>query len=102
MASSRGTSNGPDWKDVHQALLNLERFAGQKITLSIRSAGLDGAQYLVLEARTEPQVGSDGEVMPSAYVSATMRSLNVRTLSAAFLNLLHKADAQLWPENTAD
>ena len=102
MASSRGTLNGPDWRDVHQALLNLEKFSGQRIILSIHSAGLDGAQYLVLEAKTLPGVGKDGEVLPSAFVSATMRSLNVTTLSAAFLNLLHKADAQLWGGNTAD
>ena len=100
MASSRLTSNGPDWRDVHQGLINLERLCGQRITLSIHSAGLDGAQYLVLEAKTEVGVGKDGEVLPSAFVSATMRSLNVTTLSAAFLNLLHKVDAQLWQEDT--
>lgn len=78
--------------DVHQALINQELFYGTKIHLCIHSAGLDGVSYLVLEARTEPSIGSSGEVKRSVCVNATMRALNVKTLSAAFLNLLMRLD----------
>lgn len=92
LASSRGTSNGPDWKDVHQTLLNYELLYGTKIHLCLHSAGLDGVEYLVLEAKTEPYLSTNGEVSRSVCVNATMRSLNVKTLSAAFMNLLFRLD----------
>lgn len=92
MASSRGTSNGPDWQDVHQALMNQELFYGQKITLCLHSVTSQGVGYLVLEARTEPEVSTSGVVKRSVCVNATMRSLNVKTLSAAFTNLLYQLD----------
>lgn len=92
LASSRGTSNGPDWKDVHQALVNAEHWYGQPITLCIHSAGLHGAKYLVMEARAQAEVGSNGEVLRSVCVNATMSALNVKTLSSAFLNLLLRLD----------
>ena len=95
MASSRGTSNGPDWKDVTQALVNYERFWGCQITLSIHLDGSNDVRVMMLEARADPTNNSNSGLLHSVLVSASMRSLNAVTLSAAILNVLHKLDREV-------
>lgn len=92
MAVSRDSSNGPDWKDLHQALCNIELFNQCQISLCIHNRGSDGAKYLILEARARELPERSGEVWRSASVVASMKQLNARTLSAAFLNLLNRLD----------
>lgn len=99
MAVNRDTSNGPDWKDVHLALCNAELFSNTKITLCIHNSGQSGTQYLVLEARAEGEDGPRPVAKRLVLVQSTMRQLNVKTLSAAFLNLLHQLDRKLYSES---
>lgn len=95
LASSRDTSNGPDWKDVTQALVNYERFWQCQITLSIHLDGSDGVRIMMLEARADPTNDTNSGLLHSVLVSASMRSLNAVTLSAAILNVLHKLDREV-------
>jgi hypothetical protein len=98
LATSRDTSNGPDWRDVHQALANLELFAACKITLCIHNGGSSDASYLILEAKAEKDHAGWTDRPRSVYVQSTMRQLNVKTLSAAFLNLLHQLDTAVYKQ----
>lgn len=95
MAQSRRSSNGPDWKDVTQALVNFEEFWDCSITLSIRADGSPGAKFLMLEGKAEPRNSTVGVVLHSVCVSTSMRQLNAGSLSAAMLNLLHKLDREV-------
>lgn len=95
MALSRGTSNGPDWRDVTQAIVNYELLWQCRITLSIHLDGSDGVRYLMVEAKAEFNLESSGVPLHSVCVTSTMRQLNVQTLSAAMLNLLHKLDREI-------
>jgi len=95
LASSRGTSNGPDWKDVTQALVNYELLWQCRITLSILLDGSDGVSYLMVEGKAEFKEWETGGVLHSVCVSSTMRQLNATTLSAAMLHLLHKLDREI-------
>lgn len=95
LASSRGTSNGPDWKDVTQALVGYEHFWQSKIILSIQLSGESGVKVLMLEGKVTPREEGESARFKSVYLSVLMRGLNATTLSAAFLNLLHRLDREV-------
>lgn len=95
MASSRGTSNGPDWKDVTQAIINYELLWQCRITLSIHVDGLPEEQFLMLEGVAVPMEEAGGAPLHSACVSSTMKQLNATSLSAAAIHLLHKLDREI-------
>lgn len=95
MASSRGTSNGPDWKDVTQAIINYELLWQCKIILNTHVDGLPGEQFLMLEAIAIPVEKVSGVPLHLVSVSSTMKQLNAASLSAATLHLLHKLDREV-------
>ena len=95
LASSRDTSNGPDWKDVTQAIINYELLWGCRICLNIHVDGFHGRQFLLVEGMAVQTPDSPGGLLHSVSVSASMRSLNVTTLEAAFLAVLHKLDREV-------
>lgn len=92
MASSRGSSNGVDWRDVATQWLAFEEINQVQLNLRMCSGGehVSPDLCLVLEATAR---GLEVGAAPSlASTSVRVSSLNVRTMEAAFSYLLYQID----------
>jgi len=96
LASSRGTQNGPDWKDVVVFLLELERDAQCKVEVTLTPTGTPGRPGLDLLAQalavdTDQQVV---RVLGSARLHMPGNSFG--GLSAALYSLGHELDKDVY------
>jgi len=92
LASSRGLSDGLDWQDVNQALVNLQAVLGGLIVMEMTSHQRSGAWDLVIRAtRLRPQSGALDQP-PSVCVSVSCRALRFKELEAACMQALHTLD----------
>lgn len=92
LASKRGTSNGLDWQDVIQAVVNLQVTIGGKIAMELLPVMKNGSWDLEIRAhRTRPPLGAMDQP-PLVSVSATCRSLRYVELEGACLSVLHTLD----------
>lgn len=95
MASSRGTSNGVDWKDIALAVVAFEEQCRCRFILTMRSCPDATEPDLWWEAKA---VGIEGaSVVPVLLASAQCRcgQEQYRTMEAAILFLLYQLDFQL-------
>jgi len=95
LASSRGTSNGPDMLDLAAVVDAMERTNGIVITISMRTvkSGLYPCLSVLMEAHDQDH--EIGEVPTLAYVRLTTGSHDLRTMEAAIMQSLYKLDAEL-------
>lgn len=92
MASSRDTSNGPDWKDVARAMLEFEGGEENILTVKIAASGTQNApKLLLLAAKTGP---AGAPLVPQLLGSASvhMPGSGAGDLCAALLSLLYELD----------
>lgn len=65
MASSRDTSNGPDWEDIRQLVNDLEGDLDCRIVMTIRLLPKQKVKLLVVQAEAFPHLRVSGEALPS-------------------------------------
>lgn len=92
MASSRGSSNGIDWRDVATQWLAFEEMNKVRLSLGMSSGGAHVAPDLFLTMQAWDREAVVGEVPPLASTSLRVSSLNVRTMEAALSYALYQID----------
>jgi hypothetical protein len=92
LASSKGTSNGPDWQDVTQAILNYELWQGSQIKILIEARPGKKTGDLIVTAEAMGVAPSYQGQLPSASVSVSCRSAGYLELSATILKALYDLD----------
>jgi len=102
LASSRDTSNGPDWQDVAQAILNYQSFWQGRAELVLSAVAGPKTGDLVIVARV-----LSGEVegpAPSIWASASVscRREGYKGLESAIMKALFDLDIALYRTNGPD
>lgn len=92
MASRADTQNGPDWRDVASALEAFQQDNGLVLRVQLTFCGTTKKPDLLMEVYSDMQLDDDGEVKKSVSVTSRFVRLNVKTVEAAILCLLHTAD----------
>jgi hypothetical protein len=92
LASSNGTSNGPDWQDVSQAILNYEHWQGSQIKVTIEARPGKKLADLVVTAEAMGTAPEYMGALPSASASVSCRVCGFRELSATILKALYDLD----------
>lgn len=96
MASSRDTSNGPDWRDVVRAGLELSSVWEVPFTVTMVLTGTAKSPEMVLEAETTAEAPENGGARPSGCARVSMRSGVAGSLEAGLLRLLYELDADIY------
>lgn len=96
MASSRGTLNGPDWKDVVGAAQAFAQDWSGVVTLSLRPAGTLKNPILTIVAQLWADQRSVGVVRPLASASVSMPGSGVGDIHAAALSALYELDKEIY------
>jgi len=96
LASSRDTSNGPDWKDVIQAIFNYQQFwdAHAEIVICAEGGGKTGDLVIVARALR----GRECEAAPTtlASVSVSCRREGYKGLESAIMKALFDLDVAIY------
>lgn len=95
LASSRGTSNGPDWRDLAEMLTAFEE--QNRVTIEICISKLLDSQLPDLRVIGKAwELAVDRRVVkPLASVSVVCRAERIRTLEGLVTFLLYQLDFQL-------
>lgn len=95
MASSRDTSNGPDWKDIHTVLTELEGDLDCRIEVKMRIVAVMGEKQTRVEVTAFPLFDVRGGQKQSVSLSATLDragcSLGVAVIYRLLLALDYEA-----------
>lgn len=94
MASSRGTSNGPDWKDIASALFAFEYQEKCQVRISIEAAGTPEEPDLSIQAIAVQVEKSGLEVSTLASANVTCSATCLVSLEAQLFRLLYALDFQ--------
>lgn len=94
LASSRGTSNGPDWKDIASALFAFEYQEKCKVRISIEAAGTPEEEDLSIQAIAVQEGKSGLEVSTLASANAKCSATGLVRLEAQIFRLLYALDFQ--------
>lgn len=92
MASSRDTSNGPDWTDILNTLKEMEGDLDCRIVLTMRVLAQKGEKVLRVQAEAFPQYSPFREALPSVSLSATLDRAGSGLGVAAIYRLLLAVD----------
>lgn len=95
MASSRDSSNAPDWKDLASILDSFEKQDSVKVSIYIETTISDGVPDLTVHLDYCTTKPADAALVRSGSVSATCSATNRTTLEAVVLRLLYTVDFQL-------
>ena len=95
MASSRGTSNGADWRDVTGNIVAFEAINGVQVVVSLTTADYHGRADLLLQLTAFNPDPTLSEAVALGSVSLTTSSLRLRTLEAALIHGLYMLDGVL-------
>jgi len=95
LASSRGTLNTPDWKDVAEALASFEEMDGLEIITVMRRATTGKTKDIRITVSAYRIGDYELGATALAFVSATCLATNRLTLDAALLALLYQLDFKL-------
>lgn len=96
LASSRDTSNGPDWRDVAQAFLYLEKLTGGKVSLraELRPTSPQDSIVWIADLWLENLVNGGPKHLGSASVSMLTRGGG--GTDAALLLLAYELDKDIY------
>lgn len=92
LASSRGSSNGVDWRDVATQWLAFEEMNRVQLSMRMSSAGEHVSPDLFLALEAHPVGVKIGEAPSLASSSVRVSALNVRTMEAALSYALYQID----------
>ena len=95
MASSRDTSNGPDWKDIAAALQAFQSQEELDLTVILRAVGTENRPDLEVEVQARPKLIWKQEAAPWDYVKLTCSATQRKTLEAALLAALYQLDFRI-------
>jgi len=99
LASSRDTSNGPDWQDVASALVNYERFTGVVFVVELTaSEGAKSPDLLVTAQAFEKGSRSLG-ARPLVSVSVSCRRQGYLKVESAVMKAMYDLDVALYAGN---
>jgi len=101
LASSRGTSNGPDSVDVRYVLMAFEEMNSCHITISMRLAGKPDNVAMAVEVHAWDTAEDVPEAQHLGSVKLTIGSRDRRTMEAAILQALYQLDAHFAREELA-
>lgn len=99
MAQSRGSSNGPDWKDVARAMLSFEESLSCTIRFTVRAGGTWKAPQLFMVATAEGTAGAPLAAKPLGSASVSMPGVGAGDLCAALLSLGYELDKDAYRKN---
>jgi len=102
LASSRETSNGPDWRDVHTSLQYLQEDHNCTIVLSVGPCGTKMKPDLHLWVTATKEDTETGVPQPLLSVNSRFTRMNVQTLEAAIMSLVHQLDYELVKDQLPD
>lgn len=95
MASSRGTSNGPDTVDVASVMRAFEEMNCVHLVVTLRTCKGEETPDFWLEGKALSWHDTNGVRQLLAYQSVKCGSTGLKTMDAAVLNLLYALDFQL-------
>jgi len=95
LASSRGSSNGVDWRDVAGNIVAFEAINGVRVELRITTTNHHGRADLWIALLAHPADREIGEVAPLASVSLSTSATRLRSLEAAIIHGLYLLDGKL-------
>lgn len=101
MASSRVSSNSPDWKDIAATIQGLEEFHKSVITLTIALPTNAQGGMLVVTAKAARRVNSNAAAVPSVSRSRPIGSVDSTMGVAGMFRLLYELDldcGQMWSQ----
>ncbi len=99
MALKRDKSNGLDWQDVNQAIVNLQAVLGGTIAIAMGSEQRSGVWDLVILATRERPPLEAQDQPPLVSVSVSCRALRFRELEAVCMQALHALDLACYAQN---
>lgn len=100
MASSRGTSNGPDWKDVASAVVNYQHFTGVEFVVELTSATGEKQPDLIATAHAYEKGTRALGRRPLVSSSVSCRSQNYLSLESVVMKALFDLDVALYREGS--
>lgn len=95
MASSRGTSNGPDWQDLAETLTAFEKQNRVNIEITLTRVREGDAVDLLLTAKAWDPIVDRRVAKPLASQDVLCRAERIRTVEAVLFYLLYQLDFQL-------
>jgi len=101
LASSRGTSNGPDWEDVEQTMRALEEFHSVDVEISIVPLHLGKAGGLNARAVAVRRGAFSVGAMPSVSRSVRIGCTDPAQVVARIFRLMYDLDrdcGQMWAQ----
>ena len=95
MASSRGTSNGPDVRDITDTMLAFQDINQLRLELRCGVFLKSGTPVMGFELTAWESKNESTEVTPLACVKSTAGSTDRRTVEAVIFQLMYALDAEL-------
>jgi hypothetical protein len=95
LASSRGSSNGADWKDVAGNLVAFEAINNVRLEIRVSTVDYRGRADLAVAVLAHERNVEIGDRPPLASASVTCSGTRLRTLEGALIHALYRLDAQL-------
>ena len=95
MASSRGTSNGPDWLDLAELIAAFEEQNGVRVSLRMGLVTRGIASDLTVVGEVWDRNQESGEAKPLASQTVLCRRERFRTMEGLFTFLMYQLDFQL-------
>lgn len=95
MASSRNSSNSPDWKDVATAIHSFQE--SESVSVAVTLTATEGRKGIVMCVTAVATLADAkyGEAKKLASASVTCSDTNLRSLEGAILHCLYALDFQL-------
>jgi len=99
LASSRGTSNGPDWQDTAQAVVNYQRFTG--VVFVVELTATEGAKQpdLIVTAHAFEKGKRALGARPLVSASVSCRQQGYIALESVVMKALYDLDVALYTVN---
>lgn len=99
MGSSRGTSNGPDWKDVAGAIVNYSHFTGVVFVIDLTAT--EGAKQpdLVVTAHAYEKGKRGTGARPLASASVSCRQQGYTAVESAVMKAMFDLDVTLYAQD---
>lgn len=96
LALSRDSSNGPDWKDIASALIEIQESWGVTCTVRVNAVGRGKFAKLMLSAQALIPEAENGGVNLSGSASVILSAGGAGAMEQALFRLVHELDADLY------